>query len=70
MRRSLFLYGLGFLLVLMGAGLFALSWRKPNRALATKSEQREEAELRAEARKLRLGAGIIAGVGVVLILIS
>lgn len=70
--RSLPIYGLGFFFLCVAAGLFALSWRKPKppSAVAKKSELREEAVLRAEAKKMRIAAGITAALGVLLILIS
>ena len=55
--------GLGF--ILMGAGLYALTLRKPKNtpAIPTKSDLREQAALAEENRKMRLAAGISAAIG-------
>ncbi len=60
---AFFAIGLGF--ILMGAGLLALTLRKPGSAPAnpTKAQQREQAALAEENRKLRLAAAGIAGIG-------
>lgn len=70
--RSLPLYGLGMFFLLVAAGLLALSWRKPKPVspLARKAELRELEALRKESTKMRVAAGIAAGFGVLLILIS
>lgn len=70
--RSLPIYGLGFFFLFVGAGLFALTLRKskPASAVAKKSELREQEALRAETKKMRIAAGVSAGIGVLLILIS
>lgn len=63
--------GLGF--ILMGAGLFALTLRKPEKpapAVPNKSQQREIAALAEETKKMRIGAGMAAALGIVLIVIS
>lgn len=54
----------------MGAGLFALTLRKPKAppAVPTKTQLREQAALVEEAKKLRIGAAAIAGFGVILAL--
>ena len=70
MRSPAFIaLGLGF--ILMGAGLFALTLRKPKDApaLPTKAQQREQAALAAETKKMRLAAGVVAGFGFALCLI-
>jgi len=60
---AFFAIGLGFLL--MGAGLFALTLRKPGNEPAnpTKAQQREQAALAEENRKMRIGAAVVGGVG-------
>ena len=62
--------GLGF--VLMGAGLYALTLRKPKEtpATPTKSQLREQAALAEENKKMRIGAGVIAGVGLIMFLLT
>jgi hypothetical protein len=67
--RSLALFGLGLGFFLMGAGLYALTLRKAKAPPAhpTKTQQREQAELTAENKKMRLGAGLAAGLGLLLI---
>ena len=67
--RSLALFGLGLGFMLMGAGLFALTLRKTKTPPAnpTKVQQREQAELAVEQKKMRLGAAVVAGFGVLLI---
>ena len=71
--RNLVFFGIGIGFVLMGAGLFALTLRKsakPAPANPTKTQQREQAELAEETKKMRLGAGGIAGLGVVFLVFS
>jgi hypothetical protein len=71
MRNTMFIaLGLGF--ILMGAGLFALTLRKakPTPAVPNKSQLREQAALAEETKKMRIGAGGIAGFGLVLLLIG
>ena len=65
---AFFAIGLGF--ILMGAGLFALTLKKPRDATApmTKAQLREEAALAAENKKMRLAAGVVAGGGALLCL--
>ena len=67
--RSLALTGLGLGFILMGAGLYALTLRKPKAPPAnpTKTQQREQAELAVEHKKMRLAAGVVAAFGVLLI---
>ena len=69
---SLPIFGLGFIFVLMGVGMFLLSLRKPKPlpAAPKKADLREQEALRDETKKMRIGAGILAGLGVVLMLIS
>ncbi len=66
--RSSALFGLGLGFVLMGAGLFALTLRKAKASPAnpTKAQQRELIELAAEHKKMRLGAAVVVGFGLVL----
>jgi hypothetical protein len=67
MRSPAFIaLGLGF--VLMGGGLYALTLIKikdvgPH---PTKAQLRERVALAAETRKMRLAAGVIAGLGALL----
>ena len=72
MRSPAFIaLGLGF--IGMGAGLYALTLRKPSKpapAQPTARQQRELAELAEEVRKMRLGAGITAGFGVALVIFA
>ena len=65
---AFFAIGLGF--ILMGAGLFALTLRKPGLESAnpTKAQQREQAALADENRKMRIAAAVVGGVGVLLCL--
>ena len=67
--RSLALFGLGLGFFLMGAGLYALTLRKAKALPAnpTKAQQREQMELTAEHKKMRLGAAIVSGFGLLLI---
>ena len=61
--------GLGF--VLMGAGLFALTLRKPKNqpAVQTKAQQREQTQLEEEKKKMYVAAGVSAAVGLALIVL-
>lgn len=70
--RPLLFAGLGLGFFLMGAGLFALTLRKPKptTALPTKAEQREQVALAEENKKMRLAAGGSAGLGVILVILS
>lgn len=72
MNRSTPILGLGVFFLLIAGGLFALTLRKgkPAPANPNKSQQREIAALQEEAKKMRLAAGIMAGLGVVLLAIS
>jgi hypothetical protein len=70
--RSLVFTGLGIGFILMGAALFALTLRKPKSTIANpnKSQLREQAILAEENRKMRLAAGVSAGFGAVLVLLT
>ena len=70
--RPLLFAGLGIGFILMGAGLYALTLRKPKPAAAvpTKAQQREQAALADENKKMRLAAGGSAGLGVVFLILS
>jgi hypothetical protein len=73
MRGNLALAGLGIGFILLGAGLFALTLRKPKTPPTTNlgaKEQREQAALADEKKKMHIAAGVVAGFGVVLLLIS
>ena len=67
--RSLALFGLGIGFILMGAGLCALTLRKAKAPSAnpTKAQQREQVELAAEHKKMRLGSAVVVGFGLVLV---
>jgi hypothetical protein len=64
----------GIIILLIAAGLFALTLRKPEQkspgAPLNKSQQREAAAREEELKKMRLGAGILAGIGVLLMVLS
>lgn len=64
--------GLGIGFILMGAGLYALTLRKPKPTPAspTKAQLREAAALAEENRKMRLAAGGAAVLGVVFLLLT
>jgi hypothetical protein len=67
MRSAVFIaLGLGF--VLMGGGLYALTLikTKPLPSNPTKAQLREQAAMAAENRKMRIAAGVIAGIGVLI----
>jgi uncharacterized membrane protein YhiD involved in acid resistance len=73
MNRSVPLFALGGVLVVAGAALFALTLRKPDTKPVVnpnKSQLRDQATAAEEAKKMRIGAGILAGIGFVLIAIS
>lgn len=69
--RSLVFIALGFGFILMGAGLFALTLgkRKELPPQPTKAQLREQAARAAEDKKMRLGGGIIAALGLLIALI-
>lgn len=70
--RSLVFIGLGIGFILMGAGLYALTMRKPKAtpALPNKAQLREQAALAEENRKMRLAAGSIGGLGALFVILS
>ena len=69
--RPLVFTGLGFGFLLMGAALYALTLRKPKDSTnPTKAQQREQAALMEENRKMRIAAGVIAAFGALLILLT
>jgi hypothetical protein len=70
--RSLVFTGLGIGFILMGAALFALTLRKPKSTIANPniSQLREQAILAEENRKMRIAAGVSAGFGAVLVLLT
>ncbi len=68
---ALIALGIGFLL--MGAGLYALTLKKPAKAAMAqlnKSQLRDTAELAEETKKMRIAAGGTAGIGVLFIAFS
>lgn len=69
MIRAYFFFTLGLCFILMAAGLFALTLRKPKQPAVvppSKAQQRAEAALADEHRKMRIGAAVVATVGVAL----
>ena len=73
MRGNLALLGLGIGFLVMAGGLFALTLRKPKEApVASPSSKqlREQAALDEEKKKMRIGAAVVAGFGLLLIAIS
>lgn len=68
---ALIALGIGFLL--MGAGLYALTLKKPAKAVVAplnKSQLRDLAERDEETKKMRVAAGGTAGIGVLFIVFS
>ncbi|MBI5689086.1 MAG: hypothetical protein HZC55_03235 [Verrucomicrobia bacterium] len=67
---AFFALGLGF--ILMGGGLAVLTLRKGKNppATPTKAQQREQAALAEENRKMWIGAGLVSAVGVGMIVWS
>ncbi len=68
---ALIALGIGFLL--MGAGLYALTLRKPASAVSAsrnKSQLRDKAELAEENKKMLIAAGGTAGIGVLFLILS
>lgn len=62
----------GIFFILLGAGLIALT-RRPLKAMPprpTKSDLRERSALEAEMRKMKLGAAICGGLGILMIALS
>lgn len=72
MNRSTPLLALGLIFAFAGAGVFLFTLRKPAPLppARNKSELRDRAVLVENTRKLRIAAGIAAGFGVLLIVIS
>ncbi|MBL9186586.1 MAG: hypothetical protein JNK23_03820 [Opitutaceae bacterium] len=71
--RSIALFGLGLGFLLMGAGLFALTLRKPAKpapANPNAKQQRELAVLAEEKKKMHIAAACAAGFGVALMGVS
>jgi len=71
--RSLVFAGLGLGFLLMGAGLYALTLRKPSKptpAVPNKSQLREQAALAEENKKMRIAAACTSAVGLALIVVS
>jgi hypothetical protein len=64
--------GLGIGFLLMAAGLYALTLRKPKPmpAAPNKSQLREQAALVEETKKMRIAAGVVAAFAAVLILLA
>ena len=64
--------GLGIGFLVMAAGLYALTFRKPKPMPATpnKSQLREQAALTEETKKMRIAAGVVAAFAAVLILLA
>lgn len=62
--------GIGF--ILMGAGLYALTLRKPAKPLPAepnKTQLREQAVLDEEKKKMRIGAAVVAAFGAVVVVL-
>jgi hypothetical protein len=73
MRGNITLLSLGIGFILMGGALFALTLRKSKETTAanpTAKQQREQAALAEETKKMRIGAAVTAGFGLVLLAIS
>jgi hypothetical protein len=73
MGHSIALLGLGIGFIIMAGALFALTLRKPKQpapANPNSKQLREQAALAEETKKMRIGAALTAGVGIVLIVIS
>ncbi len=71
--RTLVFSGLGIGFILMGAGLYALTLRKPAKpapANPTKAQQRDQAALAEETKKMRVAAAVSAGVGLLMVVFS
>lgn len=72
MRTPAFI-AIGLCFLLMGAGLYALTLRKskqPQPAVPNKSQLREQAALAEETKKMRIGAGVAAGFGLIIIVLT
>jgi hypothetical protein len=63
--RAIVYIALGFGFILMGLGLLALTFRKPKATstLPTKAQQREDAALAKENRKMRIAAAVVIAFG-------
>lgn len=71
--HPLVLSGLGIGFLLMGAGLYALTLRKSSKPAPVnpnKSQLREQAALAEETKKMRIAAGGIGGLGIVLLVFA
>jgi hypothetical protein len=71
--RNLVFTGLGLGFLLMGGGLFALTLRKASKSTPTnptKAQLREQAALDVENNKMRIAAGCIGGLGLLMVLFS
>ena len=70
--RSIAFIALGVGFILMAAGLYALTLRKPKELPANpnKSQLREAEALVEENRKMRLAAGIVAAIGLGMALVT
>jgi hypothetical protein len=70
--RSIAFAALGLGFFLMGAGLYALTLRKPKDtpAVPNKSQLRELAAMAEETKKMRIGAGVTAGLGLMMFLLA
>jgi hypothetical protein len=66
--RSYALFALGLAFILTGAGLIALTLRrpKPGPANPKKAQLREQAERVAETKKLRIAGGLLLALGLLL----
>ena len=70
--RPLVFTGLGVGFILMGVALYALTLRKPkpSAVVPNKSQQREQAVLAEETKKMRIASLVTAVFGAVLILLT
>jgi hypothetical protein len=71
--RNLVIFGIGIGFILMGVGLFVLTLRKPAKpapANPNKSQLREQAALAEETKKMRIAAGSIGGLGLLMVVFS
>jgi len=71
--RNLVFTGLGIGFILMGAGLFALTLRKPEKSLPAnpnKAQLREQAALAVENNKMRIAAASIGALGLIMVLLA
>ena len=73
MSGNIVLLGLGIGFIIMGGGLFALTLRKPKETTVvnpTTKQQREQAALAEETKKMRIAAAVVTGFGIVLLAMS